>query len=161
MFEVLSDRAIYQYLDYPPPASVEYLRGVYLRLEARRSPDGSEAWLNWVIRPHDQPLAGYVQATVAPDRSAYVAYVLASKYWGRGYAQCAMQAMLEHLVSTYNVDRYLATVEVENQRSIRLLERLGFHPDGHCTDLHVISFRRPSVCSCGLSDSKARHDADD
>ena len=68
MFELLSDRAIYQYLDYSPPASVEYLRGVYLRLEARRSPDGSEAWLNWVIRPRDQPLVGYVQATVASDR---------------------------------------------------------------------------------------------
>ena len=126
MFEVLSDKAIYQYLDYPPPVSVEYLFGVYSRLEARRSPDGSDAWLNWVIRPRDQPLAGYVQATVAPDRSAYVAYVLASKYWGRGYAQCAMQAMHEHLVSTYNVNRCLATVEAENQRSIRLLERLGF-----------------------------------
>ena len=128
MFEVLSDQAIYRYLDYPPPVSVEYLFGVYSRLEARRSPDGSDAWLNWVIRPREQLLAGYVQATVAPDRSAYVAYVLASKYWGRGYAQCAMQAMLEHLVSTYNVDRCMATVEVENQRSIRLLERLGFCP---------------------------------
>ena len=101
MFEVLSDEAIYRYLDYLHPRPVEYLRGVYARLEARRSPDGSEAWLNWVIRPRDQPLAGYVQATVGSDRSAYVAYVLASKYWGHGYAQRAMQAMLEHLASAY------------------------------------------------------------
>ena len=126
MFEVLSDPLIYQYLDYPPPASAEYLRGVYARLETRRSPDGSQAWLNWVIRPRDQPLVGYVQATVASDRSAYVAYVLGSKFWGHGYAQRAMQAILEHLASTYSVERCLASVEVENERSIRLLERLGF-----------------------------------
>ncbi len=127
MFEVLSDPVIYQYLDYPPPASAEYLRGVYTRLETRRSPDGSQAWLNWVIRPRDRPLVGYVQATVASDRSAYVAYVLGSKFWGHGYAQRAMQAMLEHLASACSVERCLASVEVENDRSIRLLERLGFH----------------------------------
>ena len=47
------------------------------------------------------------------ESSAYVAYILASKYWGRGYAQCAVEAMLDHLASTYDVDRYMATVEVE------------------------------------------------
>ena len=132
MFELLSDQAIYRYLDYSPPASVEHLRDVYARLEARKSPDGSEDWLNWVIRPHGQPLAGYVQATVNSNRSAYVAYVLASTYWGRGYAQEAMHAMLEYLASVHHVDQFLATVEAENQRSIRLLERLDFHlADAH------------------------------
>ena len=128
MFEVLSDPAIYRFLDYTAPVSAEYLRGIYQRWEARRSPDASEAWLNWIIRLRDQSLAGYVQATVASNRSAHVAYILASKYWGRGYARLSLEAMLEHLTSAYEVDRYLATVEVENQRSIRLLERLGFHP---------------------------------
>ena len=156
MFEVLNDRAIYQYLDHPPPASVEYLIGAYLRLEARRSPDGSDAWLNWVIHPHDQPLVGYVQATVAPDRSAYVAYVLASKYWGRGYAQCAMQAMLEHLVSTYNVDRCLATVEVQNQRSSRLLERLGFCP----MDIHGPALSTTERMFVRSLASEGKHNAD-
>ncbi|MGZ8992914.1 MAG: GNAT family N-acetyltransferase, partial [Burkholderiaceae bacterium] len=57
-----------------------------------------------------------------------VAYVLASRYWGHGHAQRAMQAMLDHLAAAYDVDRCLATVEVENQRSVRLLERLNFSP---------------------------------
>ena len=128
MFELLRDPAIYQYLDYSPPASVEYLRGVYARLEARKSPDGSELWLNWVIHPRDLPPVGYVQATVASNRTAHVAYVLASRYWGHGHAQRAMQAMLDHLAAAYDVDRCLATVEVENQRSVCLLERLNFSP---------------------------------
>lgn len=128
MYELLADKAIYRYLDYDRPPSVEYLRGVYTRLEARQSPDGSEVWLNWVIRPRDLPLVGYLQATIVSNRTAHVAYVLASKYWGNGYAQRALQAMLEHLAAAYDVDRFLATVEVENQRSIRLLESLGFEP---------------------------------
>ena len=126
MFELLSDPAIYRYLDYTAPVSAESLRSVYQRWEARRSPDKSEAWLNWVIRPRDQALVGYVQATVTSSRSAYVAYILASKYWGRGYARLAVQTMLEHLAAAYDVDRYLATVEADNERSIGLLQRLGF-----------------------------------
>ncbi len=151
MFELLSDVEIYRYLDYPPPSSIEYLRGVYARLEARRSPDGSEDWLNWVIRPVGRPLVGYVQATVASNRSAYVAYVLGSKYWGLGYAQKAMHAMLEHLASAYGVDRCLATVEAGNQRSIHLLERLGFHgaaalePQGHVLSTTERMFVRHSA----------------
>jgi hypothetical protein len=34
--------------------------------------------------------------------------------------------MLEYLASAYDVEQCRATVEVENQRSVRLLERLGF-----------------------------------
>ena len=160
MFEVLSDQAIYQYLDYSPPASAEHLRNVYARLEGRRSPDGSEAWLNWVIRPCDQPLAGYVQATVALDQSASVAYVLGSKYWGLGYAQRAMQAMLEHLTAAYSVDRYFATVEVENQRSIRLLERLGFQLMAS-QDLHNHQLSATERMFVRASTAKERDDADD
>ncbi|HKO67308.1 MAG TPA: hypothetical protein VJU53_05840, partial [Burkholderiaceae bacterium] len=56
MFEVLSDEAIYQYLDYEAPVSADHLRTVYQRLEARRSPDGQQVWLNWVIRPLNRAL---------------------------------------------------------------------------------------------------------
>ncbi len=126
MFEVLSDPEIYRYLDYPPPPSVEHLRSVYQRVVSRRPLDGGELWLNWAVCPHGQSPAGYVQATVLPDGRAWIGYVLSSRYWGRGYAQQATTAMLDHLRSFYRVDRFLATVETTNHRSIRLLERLRF-----------------------------------
>jgi ribosomal-protein-alanine N-acetyltransferase len=126
MFELLSDSALYRYLDYPTPASLEHLRSVYSRLEGGKSPDGSQLWLNWVVRLHGHIPLGYVQATVA-DQTAWVAYVLSRKHWGCGYAEEATRAMLEHLASFYGVVRYQASVESENQRSIRLLERLAFH----------------------------------
>ena len=127
MFEVLSDSLLYHFLDHPPPPSIEHLRSVYARLETRAPPDGAQRWLNWVIHPHGQPPIGCVQATVVSQRTAWVAYVMSSKHWGRGYATEATQAMIEHLASAYEILRYLATVEAENQRSIRLLARIGFH----------------------------------
>ncbi|MEP6609589.1 MAG: GNAT family N-acetyltransferase [Burkholderiaceae bacterium] len=126
MFDLLGDQNIYRYLDYPPPPSVESLRDRYRRLETRASPDGRQAWLNWIVCPHGRPPLGYVQATVPSDRDAYVAYVFATNHWGHGFAREAVHAMLEHLAASYDVNQYRATVEAGNERSIRLLRRLGF-----------------------------------
>ena len=71
-----------------------------------------------------------------------------------------MQAMLEHLTSTYHIDRYLATVEVENQRSIRLLERLGFQLMAS-QDLHNHQLSTTERMFVLSSAAKERDDADD
>lgn len=126
MFSVLSDPALYRYLDHPPPPTVEHLREVYASVEKRLSPDGSQVWLNWVVRRHGQVPLGYVQATVMPNCTAWVGYVFSVRQWGRGHATQAVRAMLEHLAADCGVRRFLATVEAENLRSTRLLERLGF-----------------------------------
>ena len=127
MFEVLSEPELYRYLDYPPPPSIEHLRGVYASVQTRMSPNASQLWLSWVVRLSGQLPIGYVQATVIPNETAWLGYILSRRYWGRGYATQATQAVLDHVASVYGVSRFLATVEAENQRSIRLLERLGFH----------------------------------
>ena len=112
MFAVLSDPAIYEYENEPPP-SLEWLRARFTQLESRRSANGQERWLNWVIRLPTSKLVGYVQATVDPNGRAAIAYELSSAYWGRGLARRAVQAMISELV---------------NLRSMRLLDRLGFSP---------------------------------
>lgn len=125
MFEILSDPALYTYLDFPPPPSLEHLQRVYARLETRRSPDGTEEWLNWIVVRDGAPI-GFVQATIYADRSANVAYVVGSGHWGQGYAIEAVTAMLAELDGC----KFFATVDVGNVRSIRLLERLGFQHVG-------------------------------
>jgi RimJ/RimL family protein N-acetyltransferase len=127
MFEVLGDPALYRYLDYPPPPSIEHLRSVYASVQTRMSPDGSQLWLNWIVRLPGQPPMGYVQATVAADENAWLGYLFSREHWGRGYATQATRAVLDHVASAYGVTRFLATVEAPNHRSIRLLERVGFH----------------------------------
>ena len=130
MFEVLSDPEIYRHLDYSTPPSLDHLRELYRRLEAGRSPDGSELWLNWAVRAADHALLGYVQATVVTHDRAWVAYVLSSEHWGRGHAYAAVSAMLQHLGAEHGVAEFMAVVEAANARSIRLLERLQFRLAG-------------------------------
>ena len=138
MFEVLSEPAIYEY-ENEPPRSLEWLRERFTKLETRRSADGSEHWLNWVIRIPTSELIGYVQATVYPDGRAAIAYELASRFWGRGLAQAAVQAMIPALKEDYGARRLFAVFKRENHRSQRLLERLGFSvatPELHA-ELHA------------------------
>lgn len=126
MFDLLSDPALYRYLDFGPPPSLEHLRRVYSALERRESPDGDERWLNWVVRLPAGESIGFVQATLVSDRTAWIAYLLASDRWGRGLASRASAAMLDHLVAAYGIEEFLATVEAANARSIALLGRLLF-----------------------------------
>jgi len=126
MFALLSDPALYRYIDEAPPADADSLRARYARLERRESADGRQRWLNWVVRAPGQPPLGYVQATVLDNGSAWVAYLLGSAHQGRGHATHATAAMLAHLESEHGTSHLLANVEAENLPSIRLLQRLGF-----------------------------------
>jgi ribosomal-protein-alanine N-acetyltransferase len=135
MFAVLSDPAIYEYENEPPP-SLEWLRTRFTKLETRRSADRREQWLNWVIRLPTSRLIGYVQATVREENCAAIAYELSSAYWGRGLAHDAVQAMISELAENYQVRNLIAVLKGENRRSTRLLERLGFSlasPEQHST----------------------------
>lgn len=82
------------------PASQEQLHERYRR-QAVGPPDGSQRWLNWVVRRRDDERAvGYVQATVAeePDGPVVeVAWVVAIGHQGQGYAREAAQVMVEWL----------------------------------------------------------------
>lgn len=127
MFTVLSDPALYEY-ENKPPASLEWLHIRFSKLESRCSPDGSEAWLNWVIRLPSFGLIGYVQATVRSDGHAYIAYIVSSRFWGKGFARRAVEAMIADLAESYDVHTLWAVFKEENFRSQRLLERLGFYP---------------------------------
>lgn len=125
MFAVLSDPAIYEY-ENEPPESVEWLRARFERLESRRSGDGSEHWLNWVIRLPSSELIGYVQASVSSEGTAVIAYVLNSQHWGCGFGRLAVRTMIAELMESYGVHRLVAILKRRNGRSMRLLERLGF-----------------------------------
>ena len=127
MFAVLSDPAIYEF-ENAPPKSEEWLRDRYARLERRSCPDRTELWLNWEVRVPGGGLAGYVQATVLRGGSAYIAYELASGFWGRGLGFSAVQAVLDELTSRYDVRTCLAVLKARNHRSLALLRRLAFSP---------------------------------
>ncbi|MDL2344298.1 GNAT family protein [Deinococcus sp. MIMF12] len=131
MAAALADPRVHTFLPSSPPQEGD-LRERFARLETRTSPDGAEAWLNWVVFARAGGAAlGTVQATVRPALAeADVAYVLAPFAWGQGYAAEAMTALLGFLAGEWGVREALAQVDTRNLASIRLLERLGFRRTG-------------------------------
>ena len=127
MFAVLSDPAIYEF-ENEPPHSLAALQQRFTKLESRASLDGSEQWLNWVIRLPSGQLAGFMQATVLVGGRAYVAYELASRFWRQGIGSAALEAVLQELAACYCVRDAFAVLKAVNYRSLGLLAKLGFKP---------------------------------
>jgi len=136
MFSVLSDPAIYEFENEPPPSEA-WLAERYARLERRASSDGSQVWLNWVLRLPSGELAGYVQATLLRSGAALVAYELGSHHWRKGIGGSAVSAMLHELQTRYGVRLFVAVFKAANYRSLALLRSLGFQP---ATSEQVLEF---------------------
>jgi uncharacterized protein YhfF/RimJ/RimL family protein N-acetyltransferase len=126
LFPVLAEPALYHFIDEAPPTSVQALRDKLARSESRKSPDGTEHWLNWVVRDDTGQVAGYVQATVAANLDTHVAYAIGSAFWGQGLATEAVAQMLRLVAADHGVTRFFIMAERQNTRSVHVAMRLGF-----------------------------------
>lgn len=128
MFELLSDSRLYHFIPGEPPPTLASLVERFQRLERRVSPDGEQAWLNWVLRSRaGGHCVGRIEVTVRRDQSALLAYEIGAASWGQGFATEACRRILGVLFQELSVSRVIAEVDTRNAASIRLLERLGFH----------------------------------
>ena len=64
------------------------------------------------------------------NASVEIGYGLSEAYWGNGYATEAAQALIQWAFSQKNVYFVEAETEPDNAASRRVLEKLGFQPDG-------------------------------
>lgn len=129
LYPILRDPRLYAYFSETPPASAGALRARFARYAAGPPPGRDERWLNWIVRarPDRRPI-GTLQSTVEPAAGrAYVAYVFAVAAWGQGYATEATGALVTWLHAE-GVPDVEALVDARNERSLRLLRRLGFAP---------------------------------
>ena len=126
-FGPLGDESLYRFIPQDPPQALDALIARYGRLASRRSPDGTEAWLNRVMRDRvSTEIVGTLEATVTPDHVAAIAYVVVVPHQRRGYAAEGVAGMIDHLVSALRVTRLRADVDTRNAASIALQRRLRF-----------------------------------
>lgn len=127
LYPLLQDVRLYTFIPQGPPASSEALAARYRALSARRSPDGSEIWLNWALRLRaDERYVGIVQATIQADRRALLAYMVFHPFQGQGFAREGCIRVLKHLCGDYGMQRVAAEIDTRNSASIALVESLGF-----------------------------------
>ena len=78
-------------------------------------------------------LVGYVQLALIDDheRRAAVGILVGEKrMWGRGIGRTALRILLDYAFTVRNLERAYAEVYGFNQRSLRLMEHVGFQKEG-------------------------------
>jgi RimJ/RimL family protein N-acetyltransferase len=138
MAAVLDDQRLHDFIG-GRPATLEELRARYIQLVAGHSADGSQGWLNWVVRHRRSGVAvGTVQATLRSNGgvTADVAWVIAAAHQGQGYAKEASAAMTRWLCHR-GVDALIAHVHPTHEASIRVARYLGLTPTDMVEDGEV------------------------
>jgi ribosomal-protein-alanine N-acetyltransferase len=135
LFAELRNANLYRYIPQDPPADVEALAARYARLAAEpHSPDGSELWLNWVVRERGGAYTGTLEASVTPGQEATIAYFVFEPYQRMGYAKEGVGALLEYLFEQHGVSVIIAEIDTRNAASIGLVKSLGFECVAHTVD---------------------------
>ncbi|ODT69195.1 hypothetical protein ABS71_09210, partial [bacterium SCN 62-11] len=119
-------------LDY---YTTEYWRGY---LHKARSEFHQETALRLLITPRSggevMGLVNFSQIFRGPFQACYLGYSLDQQWEGRGIMFEALQCALQYVFQTMGLHRVMANFLPENERSGRLLERLGFREDGRARD---------------------------
>ena len=124
---LLDDRNLHEFIG-GEPLTEPALEARYHRLVAGAPSGSGVTWLNWTIRRRaDGQAVGTAQATVV-DRDAALAWVVASKWQGRGYASDVARALVawaerEGLTAS-------ASVHPRHTASERVASRAGLRPTG-------------------------------
>src|SRR5581483_11560073 len=123
-----SDPEVTRHLDwdsYDDPALAE----AFIRSTLTRSPSWFPRAV--VLRAADAVIGGVDLRIVSPrDRRAELGYGLARAYWGQGLASEAAGLLLRFGFEHLGLVRIEALCAVDNERSLRTLERLGMRREG-------------------------------
>jgi RimJ/RimL family protein N-acetyltransferase len=68
---------------------------------------------------------GLLPWTIDGQSEVEVAYTIARDFWGQGLATEAAQAIIEHGFEKLNIPRLICLIDLENEASKRVAEKLG------------------------------------
>lgn len=121
-FRLAADPDVMRYLDWPAHRTEADARA-FLRGCAERWRTGAE--YHWMIEEIASGTPVGCIGVRLEDGVADFGYFLGRTFWGRGYASEACGLLLAWLRGRPRVRRIQATTDFENERSARLLEKLG------------------------------------
>jgi ribosomal-protein-alanine N-acetyltransferase len=81
---------------------------------------------------------------------AEIGFALGRRHWGQGLATEVVHALLSFAFETLTLHRLEADVDPRNERSLRLLERLGFQREGYLRERYFVGGERQDTVLLGL-----------
>ena len=65
------------------------------------------------------------------NKQVEIGYTLDKEFRGNGYATEALSIIIDYLIDSLHKHRVVASIDPTNEKSIRLVERLGFRKEAH------------------------------
>jgi RimJ/RimL family protein N-acetyltransferase len=130
LFAVNGDPQVTQYLPYKAWTSAADGEAWFVRMENLQK-DGNA--IQWVISRTDTQLPIGTCLLFRYEKNsecAELGYVLGRAYWGQGWMSEALGAAIDWMFGSTPLRRLEAFVDGRNAASSRLLQRIGFVPEG-------------------------------
>ena len=130
LFEIFSDPQVMRYWSSGPLTERE--AAAALQQEIAESNLNDRFW-KWGVALRDSNKLIGTATLFHLDLSngrAEIGYALGRAYWGNGYMNEALKALIVHAFDVLDLRRLEADVDPRNAPSIRTLERLGFQREG-------------------------------
>jgi len=127
LFALATNSDVMRFMDWPMPPDVSSTRS---HLEGASVDWDASVEYQWVVLDRQTGACAGTIALRVRGHAADFGYFLGRKFWGKGLAYGAASAVLQWLDIQPQILRIWATVDSENQRSRRLLERLGLQLEG-------------------------------
>ena len=123
---VARDPEVTKYLQWTPHADVAATRRVIT--EKLNVSDDEKTWA--IALRHSDDVVGLTSCRRSVPHSVEIGYCLGRRWWGKGYLPEVLDLLLTALESDPGVYRVWATCHVDNERSVRVLQRAGFKLEG-------------------------------
>jgi RimJ/RimL family protein N-acetyltransferase len=145
--EYAQDPEVTKYLSWKPYTHVEPLRQFLATVSAACDYTSRAAWLI-SIQPAEHPV-GMIDSRIDAHRFNF-GYVLARKYWGRGYMVEALEPLVAWAFAQPEIHRVWAFCDIDNRASARVLEKLGMQQEGILRRwfIHPNISGQPRDCRC-------------
>lgn len=120
--------------------SVGHRREQILAEEQARARDGDVRF--WLFGPNPPGCIGQVALTKiarGPFQAAYLGFGIDQQQQGRGVMRAAAAAVIAHAFGGLRLRRLMANHLPDNERSARLLARLGFRVEGYAREYLCIN----------------------
>ena len=152
LFQIYAHPEVMRYWASPPWTVMEQARQRIVRSQEAFA-TGSDLQFG-MERRNDHTLLGTcsVFSFNKPSRRAEMGYALGRPFWGNGYMNEALHALLDYAFHTLNLHRLEADIDPRNLASAKTLERLGFQKEGHLRERWIVNDEISDTVFYGLLD---------
>ncbi len=129
-FDIFSNADVMRYWSSPPLRDLTQAEEKIANILAHY--ETGDIYQLAITRKTDEQMIGTctLHQIHVQNRRAEVGYALGRPYWGSGYMNEAMHALVDHAFGPMNLHRLEADIDPRNESSAKSLERLGFVREG-------------------------------